>query len=176
MTNKRGQLFDIFVFMAIALVVVLFLGLWLYGFDLVTTQLEGIPDSVGGGPNISQIAEDTFGQVNTALANNLPIIAFTIIIGMFLTILLSNFLVKVHPAFLIVYILVTIIGVVVAVSISNLYETIRADVSFGPTLATFGGANFLIANLPLLVVLAGFLGAIFLTIGILRDRDTEGVV
>lgn len=175
--NKRGQAGDLFMFMAIAIVVTLFFGLMIYGFGMLNATLSGINTPVGNSnTTIGQISDQTIGQVNTAFGN-LRMIAIAMIIGMILNILLSSFLTQKHPAFIILYLLITIIAIVVSVPISNFYETLLADGTLGSTFASFTGSNYIILNLPFIVALIGSFGMVFMMIGIIKRPDiaTEGV-
>ncbi len=173
--NKKGAITDMVIFLAISIVVVIFLGLFLYAFNQVSDVMTTLPGMVGN-TTLSSIGEDTFGQVNNAFST-LRIISFVIIFGMILTIFLTNFLIRVHPMFFIVYFLVTILTVIASVPISNFYEeSLLTDPVFGPTLLTFTGSNFIILNLPIIIAVVGLMGIIFLTLGIIKDREEIGEI
>ena len=69
----------------------------------------------------------------------------------------------------------TIVGVMLAVPVSNAYEELLVGQSFSPTLSEFTASNFVLLNLPVWVTVVGIMGVIFLTIGIIRDRELGGV-
>ncbi len=179
--NRKGGLFDIFILLIVGFVVFLFFAAWVYGFNLLTNQIVDsgiIVDNPfnDGTTNISDIGEDTFGAVNTGLGS-LKWIALVIFIAMIMGIMVSNFLVKAHPAFFIVYVLITIIAVVFSVYISNAYETIVTSANpLGPTLQSFGAMDFIMNNLPIWTTIIGFMGAIFLFMGIIADNEQGGSI
>jgi len=175
MKNKKASMIDIIILMIIAFAVVMFFGLWVFGFNMVTEELTSI-ESNSDSVNISDAAEKTFGQINDAQTPGLHILAYVIILSMGLSILISNFLVKGNPVFLVVYILVVIAAIMGSVYISNQYEEFLQNEIFGSTLADFGGGSFLLLNLPVLVTIIGLLGAIFLFMGIIRDAGLGGSV
>ncbi len=172
--NKKASVVDIILWIVIAFVTVTFLALWTYGFDKLTTAMTDIGTS--GNINITKHAEATFGVVNSKMSG-LQAIAFIIIFMLAFSILITNFFIKAHPIFFPVYIFIIIIAVILAVNVSNVYEeSLMGHPEFGSTFQEFDGASFIMLNLPLWVVVMGFLGAIFLFIGISRDRELGGGV
>jgi len=169
LNDKKGSLIDIIIFIIFAFVIVVFFGMYLYGHALVTDTLEGITTPVGN-TNLSEIAKDTFGQVDEGL-QTLKILSFALIFGMILTMLLSNFLIKVHPAFFFAYVGINILAVILAVTLSNQYELLLSNDVFGSTLMGFTASNYVLLYLPVWATVIGFLGAIILMIGIIRDRE-----
>ena len=170
--NKKASVVDIIVWIVICFVTVMFLGMWTYGFDKITDTLTSI-DSTGSSINISKHAEATFGVVNKQMGG-LQIIAFIIMFGLALAILISNFMIKAHPVFFIVYLLVIVIGVIFSVYVSNAYMDLLGHEEIGSTLQEFSGANFIMENLPLWTTVIGFIGAVLLFAGISRDREFGG--
>lgn len=166
---------DIIVFVIIGFIVLLFFASWMYGHNLITTTLiESTPSTIPG-VNISEAAEDTFGVANSSLGG-LRSLAFIIIFGMALSIIMSNFLIKAHPAFFIVYIFVIVIAIVLSVFVSNTYETLMTSNTLGTTLSSFTAGSFIMLQLPVVTAVVGVFGAIFLFIGIIRDDGLGGGV
>lgn len=170
--NKKGFLMDIIVWIIICFVTLMFLGLWVYGFDLMTNAMESVGSS--GGINITKHAQDTFGVMNKHM-QQLHFIAFIIMFALAISILITNFFVKSHPVFFIVYILIIVVAVIFSVYISNAYEDILGNDTIGSTMQGFSGGNFIMENLPLWTTLIGFVGAIFLFSGIQKDRELGGI-
>ena len=170
--NKKGSAVDIIVWMVICFITVMFLGMWTYGFDRITTALTSI-DSTGSSINISQHAEATFGVVNRSMSG-LQTIAFLIMFSLALAILISNFMIKAHPVFFIVYLLMTVVGIIFSVYISNAYMDLLGHDTIGSTLQEFSGANFIMDYLPLWATVLGLIGAVLLFAGISRDREFGG--
>lgn len=173
--NRKGGMFDIFVLLIIGFIVFLFFAAWLYAHNILTTELINIPQT-SNTFNISQAATDTFGQVNIALPA-LKWLALVIFIAMFMSIMISNFLVKAHPVFFIVYVLITVIAVVFSAYLSNAYETIITSGNpLAATLQSFTAMDYIFLHLPIWTTIIGLGGAIFLFIGIVVDRDQGGSV
>lgn len=171
--QKKGSALDILVFIVLAFVIVMFFALWVYGFGEITDALTSI-DVGGSDINVSGAAQDTFGQIEPAQRNALHLLSWVMIISMAITILLSNFLVKSHPSFFVVYLMIVIVGIITSAYIANHYETLMTDPLLGATISEFTGASYIILYLPIWVTIIGLLGAIFLFAGIMRDAGAGG--
>lgn len=172
--NKKGSLMDLFVWLIISFVIVIFFVLWVYMFNLLTVEVTAIKSTES--LNISDAAAKSFGRINAPQTSGLHLLAFVMIFGMGLSILITNFMVKAHPAFFIVYIFITIVAIILAVIISNQYETLMSNAILGDTIKGFKGASFIMLQLPLWTTIIGIFGAVFLFAGILRDRGLGGSV
>lgn len=168
--NRKGAMTDLFVVIIVALVLLLFIVAWMVGWGLLTDAVTSISSTGATGVNVSQAGEDIFGQVDTGLEVWHWAVS-AIIFAMFISIFISNFLIKAHPVFLIAYICIVIVAIIFSVVISNAYEaTILTNSVLGDELDEFTGVNFIFLNLPIWITVIGFLGAIFLFIGITRDK------
>ncbi len=170
--NKKASIMDGIVWIIIAFVT-LFVFAGLYYFH--TQVYEGL-SGVGsvGELNITNITETVFEPVTRDMASGLNIIAFLILAGGAFSILVHNFLVREHPAWFIVYILMTILAIIVSVYISNEYMSLLSNEVFGETLSEFTMGNFIMQYLPYWSAVIGILGGVFLFIGALRDRELGG--
>ena len=172
--NKRGAITDILVFIAMAIGITVFFGLWIWGTGLVTDALADVKGT--STINVSYASSQTFEKVDSAQQTGLSTLAWVMIICMGLTIVVSSFMVKSHPAFLVVYLFVTIGAIIGSVYISNAYETLLQNALFGGTLSSMAGASFLLLNLPIITAVIGVFGMIFLMAGIVIDRGQGGSV
>ena len=170
--EKKGSLLDIIIWAISAFVIVLFLATWMYGMNLMTDKLIAI-EKVEGTLNYTKAAEDTFGAVNTSL-NSLRALSFMMIFALGVSIFISNFLVKAHPVFFVLYVFIIIVAIIFSAYISNQYESLMGNSAIGSTLQSFKGSSFIMLHLPTWTTVIGFVGAIFLFIGILRDRELGG--
>lgn len=173
--KRKGQLFDIIIWLIIIFVMFIFFVGFKYGFNILTNTVVGINQPVGN-TNVTTIGTNTFGQVNTGL-DSLKWLALVITISMILSIMISNFLIKAHPVFFIVYILIVVIAVVLSVYLSNAYETILTSGNvLAPTLQSYTGMNYIMLHLPIWTTIVGIMGAIFLFIGVTLDREQGGSI
>lgn len=171
--GKRGSIGDIMIFIVLSFVIVTLLGFWVWGFDTMTNTLTSV-DVNAGSFNLTNTTLQTFGEINDAQKNWIPIISLFMMFGMMLSILISSFLVRVHPVFIIPYLLVVVLGVVVSVYVSNAYEVNILNGVASGTFQSFTAVNYLIINLPLVVTIVGVFGMVILFAGIQRDRNLGG--
>jgi len=173
--NRRGGMFDIIIAMVVMFIVFIFFAAIIYGFGVLTTDITSITE-LAGTANVTTAAESTFGAINNALPA-LRWIALVITISLFIAILVSSFLVKAHPVFFILYILIVVVAVVFSVSLSNAYEEMLTGSNpITATLESFTAMNFIILHLPIWIVVIGIAGAIFLFIGITVDSESGGSI
>jgi len=172
--NKKASVLDIIIWIIAGFIILLFLAVYMYGHNQLTEKLLELNIDIGD-TNIATIADNTFGQVNSGL-NSLRWLSFTIIFALAISILISNFLVKAHPVFFIVYFFIVVLAIVFSVFVSNSYEGLMTNQLIGDTLQSYVGSSFIMLNLPLWVTIIGVFGAIVLFIGIIRDRRIDGGV
>jgi len=91
--NRKGSSFtDMFLILAILMVVVLFMAGFMFGFNqLSDVFIESELTFLGN--NVSDVGEDTFVVINRGLGG-LQWIAIALFFGMVIAILVSNFLVR----------------------------------------------------------------------------------
>jgi hypothetical protein len=163
--EKNGAFADVFIFIIMSFAIVLFLGIMYYGFTKVDTVLSSVKFDIGTGEhatNFSNIVDSTWGEVYDGYGK-LKTMAYVLIFGMILTILVSAWAVKSPPIFLVIYILVSIGAIIVGAYISNIYQGLLLNADFGSTLQSFKGASYMILYLPYLAgVVALFSGLISL--------------
>ena len=170
---KKGSILDIIIWIIIGFTTLLFLAVWLYGHGQLTEQL--MDTGMVAGVNASKAAQDTFGKVNSSMSI-LHTIAFVIIVTLAISIFISNFLVKAHPVFFIVYLLITVVAIVFSAYISNAYEALLSNELIGTTLTGFKAGTYIMLHLPIWTTVIGLFGALFLFIGITRDSGSGGSV
>lgn len=173
--NRRG-LFDIFIWLVVMFITFIFFAGFMYGFNILTGSVVNTVLPAGSTVNVSEAGQQTFGQANEGLAS-LKWLALVIAISMIISIMVSNFLIKAHPVFFIVYILIVIVAVVLSVSLSNAYESILTSNNvLVATLQSFTAMNFIMLHLPVWTTIVGIMGAIFLFIGVIVDREQGGSI
>lgn len=183
--DTKGQftnfsVFNIFTFAIIIFVAVLFFGGLIYVTGLLNTvfQQAGISNDANSGQagyvNLTQAADRTIGQMNNSI-QDLRLVALALIFAMIVGVFISNSLIKIHPAFFFVYVLIVILAVMFSAPISNAYETTLNSGVYDGLLTTFTGANWVLLNLPLVTALVGVLGGIFLFINVIRVGNEGGL-
>lgn len=162
--NNKGQFTDLFLFMIVALIILFVSGLFIYMGIRVNTQLDAsfTGMQIGeDGANYTDIKDATFGDVNIGY-NSLYWLTILIIVGMLISIFIGSYMVTTRPIFFVPYIFIVIIAVLVSVGISNAYQTIAENETLAETFAGFIGSNFIMYNLPIWVVVIGFVGGLIM--------------
>jgi hypothetical protein len=161
--NKRGQFTDIFIFMIVAVIILFVSGLFIYMGLRVQDQLDesmaGMQTS--GGTNYTEITGATFGDVNIAYSS-LYWISILLIVGMIFSIFIGSYMVTTRPIYFVPYIFIVIIAVFVSVGISNAYQEVLENPTLASTFAGFIGSNYIMFNLPIWIVVIGFVGGIIM--------------
>lgn len=178
MDDTRGQLdsniFGLFRFMIVAFIAVLFFGGLIYVMGLLNTSFiqVGVANEGNAGQpgyvNLSLAAAQTFGQVNSSI-QALRLVALTLIFSEIILIFVFNSFKRVHPALFIPWILIVFLAVMFAAPISNAYATIVSAGTYGGLLESFTASNYILLNLPTIVLLVGVLGGIFMFVNIVRS-------
>lgn len=168
--NKKGSILDMIVFVISAIIIILVLAMWFYGWQ----QIDHAFQSISGNAVIENAVDTTFGQVTPAF-NNLKWWSYMIIFALVISMFITNYLRRISPFFIIGYIFMNIIALILAVNVSNSYESLLNDPITGTTLQSFQGSTFIILYLPIWVIVIGFIGLIFLFAGIIRDSINPGL-
>lgn len=171
MVNKKGQIAGIFILAAISIAIIIFFGVWIFGMDIITDKLTGITAS--SKVNVSEAATLYMVPVNNAF-KFLRLIAFTMLFGLSLSFILTNFFVRAHPFLYVIYILISMVAVIFSVYISNAYESLLTGNVLSATFASFTAANFIVTNLPIWIGTIGLIGSIVLFINVNRDAGLSG--
>lgn len=179
MTKGQVYSFGLFQIMIVSFMVVVFFGGLIYVMGLINGvfQQAGVQNEVNAGQpgyvNMSQAANATFGKVNEGI-QSLRLVALSLVFTMILSYVLMSAMVRAHPSFFFVHVLITMLAVFLAVPISNSYESLMNSSIYDGNLASFTGVNYLILNLPTIITLLGFLGGIFMFVGMIRPQGGLG--
>ncbi len=178
--NKKGGIFQLFgigsiiiTFVIVAFVIVLIAAVWLNGFGKFAQEIVNIEGTFADDKNLSTYTSTTFGNLDIGF-QQLRWITLVIIIGMMIGILLSAAMVRVHPAFFILYVLLTLGTIIFSIFISNSYSSLLDTVGLGETLGSFKGSSYILSNLPIWTTVIAFIGGIIMFVGISRDSEQGG--
>lgn len=175
-TDAQFVTFNIYTFIITAFLVAVFFAGLIYVMGLVTGVFHtvGIVNEVNAGHpgyvNMTLAADQTFGVVNNSI-QALRMVALVYILGLGITIIITNALLKIHPLFFFAYLLIVILGVIFSAPIANAYLTLLNSNIFAGTLGTFTAVNYIILNLPVFTLAIGAIGAIFLFINLIRSGE-----
>ena len=167
----------LFRFMIVSFIaVVMFAGLiWVMGilndtFMDIGRQNEGAI----AGVNLTQAAEDTFGQANSSI-QALRLVAICLIFSEILLIFVFNAFQRVHPMMFMIWVFIVFFAVMFAAPVSNAYEDLIKQGIYGGLLESFTGSNFILLNLPLIVLLTGILGGVLMFINLIRVGNESSI-
>lgn len=174
--NKKGSFVDLFIFIIFAFILVVVIGFVLYIFDVAEDGLHDAMDDMtfgDGTTNTSDVIDVSVGATTTSLTA-LYWLSVLIIFGMILGIFIGSYMVTTKPVFFVPYLFIWIIAIIVAVPISNTYETLSATPELASTYAKFVGSNFILNHLPMIVAIVGLVGAIIMFTRMGRKEEFGG--
>lgn len=172
--DKKGSIIDPIVWVIVGFVTVVFLAMMFVVFTQFNNAMHKIPNTPG--VNVSRIVEGTSQVAYNQIATNIKWLSYMILFAMILSIFIHNFLIRVHWAFIGLYIFISIIAVAVSVPLSNQYESLLSNELIGPTLQSWTGATFVMLYLPVFTIVIGLVGLIFLGVGALSGSQNGGSV
>ena len=162
--NKKGDLTDlalymvISVFLAISLIVVLFVN------NVIKTDV--IEGTVLGNTTAATSILESFGTVNDYTTQN----AYAMMMGLLLiSVVVSAFLVRIHPAFIIVYLIVVAFVIFVAVFIGNMYEDVMQNDKLKEIAEKLPKINFFMENIVMITLIAGALSMLIAFSKVFQD-------
>ncbi|KKN44982.1 hypothetical protein LCGC14_0687430 [marine sediment metagenome] len=170
--NKKGEYADVFIFIIMSFIIVVFFGIMYYGFTLFDNALGTIQFDIGD-TNFTTIVNQTWGQVYDAYGQ-LRTLAYVLIFGMILTIFVSAWAVRKPPIFLVIWIITSLVGIIAGVYISNAYLLLLNNPDFGSTLQSFTGASYMLLYMPYLAAVISLFSGLISLIGLNRSRREEG--
>lgn len=166
--GKKGDLTDglyiiIFLFiLAIGLIVGLIVN------DKLKTAIEttALNDTVAAGNII-----EAFDNVNTNTVQR----GFVLVFGLLMVaVILSSFLIRVHPVFIFLYIIFLIIDLFVAVYIGNAYNTFRTNTEIAKIAANQTMINFILEHIVEISLAVGVLSIMIVFAKIFSQRGSRG--
>ncbi len=175
--NKKGiATVNLFWFIIIAFIAVIVLGTFLYAYNTITTSLLGSGLDAVGQVNLTEATENTIGKINTSMLNHADVIAifflFAMVIAMFLVAYLTR---DENPAIFFVFdILIIIFAYVLAVYITNSYETVLEFLPFSSIFTTnLNYATSFLLLLPRITVIVGVITMIISYSAIPKTKEEE---
>jgi hypothetical protein len=172
--DKKGSIFDLFVLLLVVFITLMFFGIFIYIFTIFSGTLNDIDVNLIPSDNTTNIGDmaQNYTTPASSLIGSFRLIVVALFFGMVMLIFVSNFFIKSHPAFFVVYLFFIIGAVILAVVLSNVYvDTIMEVDGIGDTFKSFTIMNFIMQNLPGMIGFIGFMGAIFLFMNINRNES-----
>ncbi len=175
--NKKGQTtVDLFVLIAVSFAFVLILGSFLLFYSTIDDAFQG--NLVAGEVNLTEASDNTIGKVNDAFFSKADLIGIFFLFAVIFSIMLSGFVMRnsTSKLFFMVDFLIIIFAYILAVYISNAYETILAVIPFSDLIiANLNNTSRFTLFLPQITMVVGFITMILTYAGIPRSRDEAEV-
>ena len=150
MNNKRGDFTGL-----IFLVVSIFafgIFLLIVGY-IAPTISNALVDKIGITTEINNSLQTTTNIAEHTLSTLWLILFGGLLLGLFVT----SYFIPTHPIFVPVFGLLLVVAIMVAVPLSNAYETVAADATLSTAAAQQGVVGFILANLPLTTLIIGLI-------------------
>ncbi len=174
--NKKGQATaNLFLFIILAFLVIILLGTFLYCYNAITTSLLTAPAGVGA-VNFTEATENTIGKINTGMLTHANIVAIFFLFAMVLAMFLVAYLTRdENPAiFFVIDILIIIFAYILAVYITNSYETVLGSLPFSSIFTTnLNYATSFLLLLPKIVAITGVITMIISYSAIPKTKEEE---
>jgi len=177
MKNKSGMVtMQLFLFIFIFLFVAIFLGLAVWGFNLVNDVLDVDVDI--GQVNLRTVNNQTFGRIAESFTDSADTIGIVLLLGMCVLMILNGYFVgsRFPKLFLIVDIFILVFIFITAIYLAQTYEIIiNVDVVSDIYQTDIDDVSKFMLNLPLIVSTVGVLIMIVSYAGIRKDDQGEGI-
>lgn len=175
--DKKGQaVMQLFSLIVVALVLVIIVGTYLFFFDIVDTAFQG--DIMAGSVNVTNSSDITFGQVHDAFFTGADLLVILFLFAQVIAIVIAGFITRdqTPKVFFMVDFLLILMAYILAVYISNAYESILGSLVFANLIGSnLGISSTILLFLPTITVVTGFLTMIVTYSGIPRRRDESEV-
>lgn len=173
--------FNWFTVIIISFLAIIFFAGLIYTMGLITGVLHqvGVNNeanaNVQGYTNLTHAADSTFGKANDAI-QGLRLVALTLIFSLFVGTMIVNFLIRIHPIWFFLYVLIVVLAIILSAPVSNSYQTLLTSDIFGGILPSFTAANYIMIHLPVFIAVGGVLGGIFLFINIIKGNNEGDIL
>jgi len=150
--NRKGSLLDI-----ILLCIVLLVGSFsFFAFHKAFTEIN---TEFQSSDLIDNSSKEIINTTNTMLTSGhlLDHAAFIVFVMIVIGILLLAYMTDFSPAFVVLFIIMLLIGIIIAIQFSNAYYEVKTSSVFSTVATNFPMQNYIMENLPIVIVIIGIL-------------------
>lgn len=148
--NKRGSIQDI------AYLIILFFAFSLVCFIAYKILIE-FQDNLGASDMLPQESKDALTKTKGVFDNYMDkIFLFVVITSVIVTFILAT-LIRVHPIFLVLYLISLIFLIFLAAVFSNAYQEFASNPEFIQIADHWIIMNYIMSNLPFIIAIVGFI-------------------
>jgi len=146
--NKRGNVTDVLYLVVVLFFIGIFcfIGFWTY------SRVTGLMIESSRAVDALTISQDKSSMWDY--------FAMAVFIGFAISIIVTGWFIGGNPLFMVIYFLVLAGGVVVTMVLSNVWESFSTASVFGFATSPLPITNWLLSNLPIVLVIVGFLGMV----------------
>lgn len=162
--NNKGFAEGLLMIVVVGIIAALFFAGWMYGSDLLRTQLSNFESDTSIG-NISEASDATYAYVDEGYQNGLPLIALTLLVGFAIATMIMAYFSVEHPSLIFIFIMIVVGTLILSVYVSNAYENLLSNNVLGSTLNGFTAFNFIMSHLSMWVTVIGLFGIVLMIAG-----------
>ncbi len=175
--DKRGlATFGLPEFLVLSFVVVILFASVIYASVTLTNALLNPNLEDAGQVNFTKAVEDTIGKVNIGMQRGGGLVALFLLFGMVIAMILNGYLTRErYPAiFMVVDIIILIFAYILAVYITNSFETVLGQIPFREIFTNnLNLATQFVLLLPKITVVTGVLVIIFSYTSVPKSKEEE---
>lgn len=149
--DKRGDFTGLLylVVSIAALAIVILIG------GYIATEVSGkLKTKIGS--DTSEV-NDSFDTTTNIAENTLSAIWYVVFSGLIIGLMITGWFVPTHPVMAIPFAILLIVGIILGVGFSNAYEELTAVPQFSNISSTQGSVDFMMSNLPYVILIIGVL-------------------
>jgi len=167
MIKKAQTTVPIFTLITVAFVFAIILGTFAYFFGIVNSSFDN--NLIAGQVNVTNASAQTVGLINNAFLDSADLLGIFFLFGVVFSILIAGFMMRdsTSKLFFMIDFFLIIFGYILAVYVSNSYETVLAVLPFSDLIiANVGNTSKFVLLLPQITVVTGFITMILTYSGI----------
>ena len=151
--NKRGDFTGV-IFVVVSIVI---FAIFLLIVGYIAPQIsDALAEQIGTTEGINH----SLGVTKSIAENTLPTIWMILFGGLLLGLFATSFFIRTHPIFVPIFALLLVIAILVAIPLSNAYESLSENAILSGAAAQQGMIVFIMLNLPLVTFIIGLLSMI----------------
>lgn len=125
-----------------------------------------------GDQNLIDAGEASFQPAAESL-NNLEWMSYTLVILSFLVFLIMCFYVRTYPFLMFVWIIMMVVLIFISLYLTTTYQGLVTDDTLGGYYTSWENTDFILQNLPIILVFVGIIGGAIMFMLASRDRESE---
>ena len=175
--NNKGQTTILLpTLIVVSFMFVILLGTFAFFFQSIDDALSG--NIQAGQVNVTNATDQTIGRISDSFLSSADLIGIFFLFGVVFSILISGFMMRnsTKKLFFMVDFIMVLFSYILAVYISNSYESILSSIPFADIInANINNTSRFVLFLPVITVITGFITMILTYSGIPRTKDESEV-